>query len=70
MAILPDRRGLSMAVRMPELESTLVLDIELHANGKAETLYIIYPPARKSKCNTAILYLTDIFGIQLVNNRL
>ncbi|KAK4629486.1 Hydrolase pyvD [Fulvia fulva] len=37
-----------------------------------ETLYLAYPRGygRKTKTDTAILYLTDIFGNALVNNRL
>ncbi|OWO99356.1 hypothetical protein B2J93_8753 [Marssonina coronariae] len=47
-----------------------------NSTGKFETVggintYLAYPP-RKSENNTdvAILYLSDIFGVQLVNNRL
>jgi len=37
-----------------------------------ESLYLAYPPhySKTNKTDTAILYLTDIFGVQLVNNRL
>jgi hypothetical protein len=34
----------------------------------AVNTYLAYPPRKKT--DTAILYLTDVFGVTLVNNRL
>lgn len=44
----------------------------MQADIDLESLYLAYPPhhGKTNKTDTAILYLTDIFGVQLVNNRL
>lgn len=45
----------------------------LTSRKSTEDLYIAYPPHHNNSSTTttsAILYLTDIFGLQLINNRL
>ncbi|KAL5314397.1 hypothetical protein ACEPPN_018823 [Leptodophora sp. 'Broadleaf-Isolate-01'] len=48
---------------------------DTNSTGKFETVggintYLAYPPGKSKKTDIAILYLTDIFGVTLINNRL
>ncbi|KAH7336703.1 dienelactone hydrolase family-domain-containing protein [Rhexocercosporidium sp. MPI-PUGE-AT-0058] len=48
---------------------------DTNSTGKFENVggintYLAYPPGKPKKTDIAILYLTDIFGVNLVNNRL
>lgn len=40
-----------------------------HLTNDLASTYLAYPPGHNPSTKTAILYLTDIFGVQLVNNR-
>ena len=60
-----ERRGLSMVVCSRQI---LVLFSWWKLMSSPETYYLAYPSNRKT--DIAILYLTDIFGNALVNNRL
>lgn len=55
---------------MEVCSTALLVSIFVGANEPEVSTYLAKAPKKSNATDVAILYLTDIFGVQLVNNRL
>jgi hypothetical protein len=60
----------SSKISMEVCSTALLVSIFVGANEPEVSTYLAKAPKKSNATDVAILYLTDIFGVQLVNNRL